>query len=93
MAGRRTLAYLGQFLTIGGVWIFHHGLTDGLDRVGPGPFSSDWNLLLPLLAVGFLPFPTRLVAEALDKSTDWQRLGAVVYGLTLVDDPAPYSPG
>ena len=37
-----------------------------------------------LLAVAFLPFPTRLVAEALDKDTDWQRLGAVVYGLTLL---------
>ena len=27
------LAYLVSFLTIGGVWIIHHGLTDGLDRV------------------------------------------------------------
>jgi uncharacterized membrane protein len=41
------------------------------------------NLLL-LLAVSFLPFPTRLVADALDKTTDWQRMAAVVYGLTLL---------
>ncbi len=75
------LAYLVSFLTIGGVWIFHHGLTDGLDRVDQ--IFLRLNLLL-LLAVAFLPFPTRLVAEALDKSTDWQRLGAVVYGLTLL---------
>lgn len=62
-------------------WAAHHGLTDGLDRV-------DWiflrlNLLF-LLLVSFLPFPTRLVAEAIEKTTAWQRMTAVGYGFTLL---------
>ncbi len=40
--------------------------------------------ILFLPAVSFLPFPTRLVAEALEKSTDFQRVAAVVYGVTLL---------
>ena len=75
------LAYLVSFLTIGGVWIIHHALTNRLDRVDP--IFLRLNLLL-LLMVSFLPFPTRLVADALDKTTDWQRMAAVVYGLTLL---------
>jgi uncharacterized membrane protein len=75
------LAYLVSFLTIGGVWVVHHGLTDRLDRVDQ--IFLRLNLLL-LLAVSFLPFPTRLVADALDKNTNWQRVAAAVYGLTLL---------
>ena len=74
-------AYLVSFLTIGAAWIAHHGLTDGLDRVDR--IFLRLNLLF-LLVVAFLPFPTRLVAESIDKSTDWQRMAAVVYGLTVL---------
>jgi uncharacterized membrane protein len=75
------LAYLISFLTIGAAWIAHHGFTERLDQVDP--ILLRLNLLF-LLAVSFLPFPTRLVAEALEKGTAWERLGAVVYGLTLL---------
>jgi uncharacterized membrane protein len=75
------LAYLVSFLTIGGAWIAHHGLTNSLDRVDR--IFLRLNLLF-LLAVSFLPFPTRLVADALDKTTSWQRVAAVVYGCTLL---------
>jgi len=75
------LAYLVSFLTIGGAWIIHHGLTDSMDRVDR--IFLRLNLLF-LLAVSFLPFPTRLVADALEKSTSWQRMAAVVYRLTLL---------
>ncbi len=75
------LAYLVSFLTIGAVWIAHNSLTDDLDRVDS--IFLRLNLLF-LLAVAFLPFPTRLLAEALDKDTNWQRLANVVYGLTLL---------
>jgi uncharacterized membrane protein len=34
--------------------------------------------------VAFLPFPTRLVASALDESEATQRVAAVVYGITLL---------
>lgn len=75
------LAYLVSFFTIGAAWIAHHGLTDGLDRVDS--IFLRLNLLF-LLAIAFLPFPTRLLVEGLDKSTAWQRLGVVVFGLTLL---------
>ena len=75
------LAYLVSFLTIGGAWIAHHGLTDSLDRVDR--IFLRLNLLF-LLAVSFLPFPTRLVADAMEKTTSWQRMAAVVYGCTLL---------
>jgi uncharacterized membrane protein len=51
------LAYLISFLTIGGAWLAHTGLTDQLERIDP--VLPRLNLLV-LLAVTFLPFPTRL---------------------------------
>lgn len=75
------LAYLVSFLTIGAAWIAHNGLSDALDRVDP--IFLRLNLLF-LLAVSFLPFPTRLTADALNKGTAHQRVAAVVYGLTLL---------
>ena len=75
------LAYLVSFFTIGGAWIAHHGLTDELDRIDS--IFLRLNLLF-LLAIAFLPFPTRLMVEGLERSTAWQRLAVVVYGLTLL---------
>ena len=56
------LAYLVSFLTIGGAWLAHTALTDRLTRADAILLRLN---LLVLLGVGFLPFPTRLVAEAL----------------------------
>ena len=75
------VAYLVSFLTIGAAWLAHNGLSDALDRVDP--IFLRLNLLF-LLAVSFLPFPTRLMAGALNKSSDDQRVAVVVYGLTLL---------
>ena len=75
------VAYLVSFFTIGAAWIAHHGLTDELDRVDP--IFLRLNLLF-LLAIAVLPFPTRLMVQGLEKSADWQRLAAVVYGMTLL---------
>jgi uncharacterized membrane protein len=75
------LAYLVSFLTIGAAWLAHHGLTDELDRVDP--IFLRLNLLF-LLAIAVLPFPTRLMVEGLEKNADWQRVAAVVYGVTLL---------
>jgi uncharacterized membrane protein len=75
------VAYLVSFFTIGAAWIAHHGLTDELDRVDS--IFLRLNLLF-LLAIAFLPYPTRLMVQGLEKSADWQRLAAVVYGLTLL---------
>ena len=74
------LGYATSFLTIGGIWLAHHGIFRRLryanDRV------MRLNLLL-LMAVSFLPFPTRLVAEAIrDQSAE--RAAAIFYGACLL---------
>jgi len=75
------VAYLVSFLTIGGAWVAHNSLTDRLNRVDS--IFLRLNLLF-LLAVAFLPYPTRLVAEALERNTDWERMAVTVYGLTIL---------
>ena len=75
------LAYVVSFLTIGAAWLAHTGLTDRLARADP--VIMEINLLV-LLVVAFLPFPTRLVADALHESTAAERVAVTVYGLTLL---------
>ncbi len=73
--------YLVSFLTIGAAWIAHTSLTDDLDHVDR--IFLRLNLLF-LLSIAFLPFPTRLLGEALDKGTSWQRVAVTVFGLTML---------
>jgi len=74
------LAYVVSFLTIGAAWLAHTALTDRLTR--SDPIFLQINLLV-LLVVAFLPFPTRLVADAL-RHTDAERVAVTFYGLTLL---------
>ena len=74
------LAFLTSFLTIGGAWLLHTALTDQLARIDE--LFLRLNLLV-LLAVVFLPFPTRLMAEALNDSSR-ERVYVTMYGLTLL---------
>ncbi|HSJ70130.1 MAG TPA: TMEM175 family protein [Acidimicrobiia bacterium] len=74
------LAYLISFLTIGSVWMVHSAITDLLDRVDP--ILLRLNLIL-LLVVGFLPVPTKLLAEYL-QSPDGERVAVTLYGLALL---------
>jgi uncharacterized membrane protein len=74
------LAYLISFLTIGGTWLLHTALTDQLARADP--LFLRLNLLL-LLVVALLPFPTRLMADALH-DTSGERVYVAMYGLTLL---------
>ena len=74
------LAYIISFLTIGGAWLQHTALTDQLTRTDP--LFLRLNLLV-LLVVVFLPFPTKLVADALG-GTSGERLYVTMYGLTLL---------
>ena len=74
------LAYLVSFLTIGGAWLAHTALTDRLARADAILLRLN---LLVLLGVGFLPFPTRLVAEALH-DVNGERVFVTMYGLTLL---------
>ncbi len=74
------LAYATSFITIGGLWMVHHGLFRRLQ------YANNWimrlNLAL-LMAVAFLPFPTKLLAEAIHE-TDAERAAVIVYGATLL---------
>ena len=73
------LAYVTSFLTIGIIWINHHYCVQTLAR-------SDRTLLflnlLLLLIVGFLPFPTKLVAQYLQQPGE--RDAALAYAATFV---------
>jgi uncharacterized membrane protein len=74
------LGYATSFLTIGGIWLAHHGVFRRLRYANNAVMRI--NLLL-LMAVSFLPFPTRLVAEAIrDQSAE--RAAAIFYGTCLL---------
>jgi uncharacterized membrane protein len=76
-------AYLGfatSFLTIGGIWLAHHGVFRRLLYANNSVMRI--NLLL-LMAVSFLPYPTRLIADAIH-SDSAERAAVVFYGLNLL---------
>jgi uncharacterized membrane protein len=74
------LGYATSFLTIGGIWLAHHGIFRRLRYANNRVMRI--NLLL-LMAVSFLPFPTRLVAEAI-RSDSAERAAVIFYGLNLL---------
>jgi uncharacterized membrane protein len=74
------LGYVISFLTIGAAWLGHNAMTDRLTRADS--LLLRINLLL-LLVVAFMPFPTKLIAEALHE-TDRERVFVALYGLTLL---------
>ena len=74
------LGYLVSFLTIGAAWLAHSAMTDRLKSADT--LLLRINLLL-LLVIAFLPFPTKLVAEALH-NVEGERAFVTLYGLTLL---------
>jgi len=74
------LGYAVSFLTIGGAWLGHGAMTRRLDHADS--LLLRLNLLL-LMAIAFLPFPTKLVAEGL-QSASGERIYVTLYGLTLL---------
>jgi uncharacterized membrane protein len=74
------LGYATSYFTIGGIWLAHHGVFRRLQYANDRVMRV--NLLL-LMGVAFLPFPTRLVADAIrDESAE--RAAAVFYGASLL---------
>lgn len=73
------IAYVVSFLTIGGAWLAHTDITDRLARSDPLLLRIN---LLVLLVVAFLPFPTRLVTDALHD--EGENVAVTIYGLTLL---------
>jgi uncharacterized membrane protein len=75
------LAYVTSFLTVGSVWIAHHSLFTHLRFIDPVLLRL--NLLL-LMAAAFLPFPTGVLAQALQHSDSAERAAIVFYGATAL---------
>jgi uncharacterized membrane protein len=74
------LAYVTSFLTIGWVWVGHAAITSHMARANA--LFLRLNLVL-LMAVAFLPFPTRLMAEYLGERAP-EQVAVVFYGLVLL---------
>ena len=66
-----------SFLTVGSVWIAHHGLFSRLRFIDPTLLRL--NLLL-LMTAAFLPFPTSVLAQALHHGGTAERTAVVFYG-------------
>jgi uncharacterized membrane protein len=75
------LAYATSFITIGGIWLAHHSVFRRLRYANTAVMRI--NLAL-LMAVAFLPFPTRLVAEALRHTEGSERAAVIFYGASLL---------
>ena len=73
------LAYATSFITIGGIWMAHHGLFRRLQYANVRVMLVN---LMVLMAVAFLPFPTKLMAEAIHEE-DATRTAVIFYGATL----------
>jgi TMEM175 potassium channel family protein len=74
------LAFGTSFVTIGGIWMLHHAVFRRLRYANTAVMRI--NLLL-LMTVSFLPFPTRLVAEAIESSSA-ERAAVIIYGASLL---------
>ena len=74
------LAYGTSFWMISGVWLVHHAIFRRLRYADPTLMLL--NLVL-LMAVSFLPFPTKLMAEAIE-SVSAERVAVIFYGATLL---------
>jgi uncharacterized membrane protein len=74
------LSYATSFLTIGALWLAHHGIFRRM--VAADSVMTRLNLLL-LMTASFLPFPTKLMAESLyEKAGEHQSV--LFYGGTLL---------
>lgn len=73
-------AYVTSFITIGAIWLGHHAIFRRLQSADAPVMQA--NLLL-LMLVSFLPFPTKLLAQAIDAPS--QETAAVfLYGVVLL---------
>lgn len=73
------LAYVTSFLTIGIIWINHRHNMNAIERADRTFMFI--NLLL-LLDVAFIPFPTKLVADYLNRAGE--RPAVIAYSATLL---------
>jgi uncharacterized membrane protein len=74
------LAYVVSFSTIGAMWLGHNAVTEYLDHADATFVRLN---LLFLLFVAFLPLPTRLFADFIERESS-ERVAVTIYGLALL---------
>ncbi|HXY91385.1 MAG TPA: TMEM175 family protein [Acidimicrobiia bacterium] len=74
------VAYLVSFLTIGIMWVNHHGMFERIAHIDRGLLYLNLGLLA---GIAFLPFPTAVLARYI-RDADNASTAAVVYGLTMI---------
>jgi len=72
------LAYLDSFLTIGVIWLCHHAFFSRIRHIDP---LLQWGNLMLLLVVGFLPFPTAVLADRLPGGGWDAKVATAFYGV------------
>ncbi|HLL98956.1 MAG TPA: TMEM175 family protein [Rubrobacteraceae bacterium] len=74
------LGYLISFLQIGVIWANHHNRFRFIERSDHGLLFLN---ILFLMCVAFIPFPTALLAEYLERSASERETAGVIYAGTL----------
>jgi uncharacterized membrane protein len=74
------LGYVVSFSTIGAMWLGHNAVTEYLNRANV--VFVRLNLLF-LLFVAFLPLPTRLFADFIERDSP-ERVAVTIYGISLL---------
>lgn len=75
------VAYVVSFLTIGIMWINHHGMLAQISKVDRTLLILNLLLLMGIVA---LPFPTALVARHLTSSEPEEQVATVAYGVNMI---------
>ena len=74
------LGYLISFLQIGVIWANHHNRFRFIERSDHGLLFLN---ILFLMCVAFIPFPTALLAEYLERTASERETAGVIYAGTL----------
>ena len=72
-------AYVVSFGIIGIMWLNHHSIFSRFERVDRGAFYLNLTLLLTIV---FIPYPTGILGEALQRG-EGARVAAVAYSITM----------
>ncbi len=74
-------AYLVSFVTVGILWIEHHGMMSAVRQVNRRFLERT---LLFLLFISIIPWPTALAAQYADGSSSQARVAAILYAATML---------
>ncbi len=77
------MAYLVSFITIGILWIEHHGMISAVRGINRRFLER---MLIFLLFISIIPWPTALAADYADQAMPEARAVAVLYAATMLMD-------